>query len=103
MHTMSSCAPAAPVRNLHTTSTWEPVMTRSEFVDEVARKADLPRAEAERVVNAIFDAADGAIVQAMRSEGSLSIRGFGRFTRRALPRRKGGNGGGPERAAITFE
>ncbi|HEX8244668.1 MAG TPA: HU family DNA-binding protein [Longimicrobium sp.] len=78
-------------------------MTRSEFLDEVAHKADLPREAVERVVNAIFDAADGAIAQAMRSDGSLSIRGFGRFTRHALPGRNGGNGGGSERAAITFE
>jgi nucleoid DNA-binding protein len=78
-------------------------MTRSEFVDEVARKADLPRAEAERVVNAIFDAGDGAIARAMRSEGSLSIRGFGRFTRHPLPGRNGGYGSGSERAAISFE
>jgi nucleoid DNA-binding protein len=78
-------------------------MTRSEFLEEVERKADLPREAVERVVNAIFDAADGAIAQAMRSEGALSIRGFGRFTRHPLPGRNGGNGTGSERAAITFE
>lgn len=91
------------------TQTGERVMTRSEFVDEVARKADLPRAAAERVVNAIFDVEHGAIAEAVDAEGSLSIRGFGRFTRETRPagngrsRRNGAKSGVLEGNAITFE
>ena len=57
-------------------------MNKSDLIDRVAEKAELTRAVAARVVDAIFDTAAGAISEAVHVRGSLSIPGFGRFTKR---------------------
>jgi len=56
-------------------------MNKAEFVANVARKASITRAEAARVVDAVFDAESGAISEALDESGELSIRGFGLFTK----------------------
>ncbi|HET6764984.1 MAG TPA: HU family DNA-binding protein [Longimicrobiaceae bacterium] len=66
-------------------------MNKSEFIDKVAEKAELSRAAASRVVDAIFDAAEGAISEAVHAAGSLSIPGFGKFTKKERPARAGRN------------
>ena len=66
-------------------------MNKSEFIDAVAEKAELTRAAAARVVDAIFDTASGAISEAVHAAGSLSIPGFGKFTRRTRAARSGRN------------
>src|SRR4051794_33781593 len=66
-------------------------MNKSEFIDAVADKAELTRAAAARVVDAIFDTAQGAISEAVHAAGSLSIPGFGKFTRRTRAARTGRN------------
>lgn len=53
-------------------------MTKSELVDEVARRRNLPRVTAERVVNVVFDSIRDALVRGDRVE----IRGFGSFKAR---------------------
>lgn len=53
-------------------------MNRSELIDLVAKRQNLPRKQAEDAVNAIFD----AIVNAMKSDERIEIRGFGSFTTR---------------------
>jgi integration host factor subunit beta len=53
-------------------------MNRSELVDAVAAKANLPRKDAEVVINTVFDAMFEAIVEGDRVE----IRGFGSFANR---------------------
>jgi integration host factor subunit beta len=53
-------------------------MTKSELVDAVARRQDLPRATAERVVNVLFDTIRDALVAGDRVE----VRGFGSFKAR---------------------
>ena len=83
-------------------------MNKSEFIDAVAEKAELTRAAAARVVDAIFDTASGAISEAVHAAGSLSIPGFGKFTRRTRAARSGRNprtGTGikiPERTTVGF-
>ncbi|HYJ80191.1 MAG TPA: HU family DNA-binding protein [Longimicrobiaceae bacterium] len=83
-------------------------MNKSEFIDKVAEKAELTRAAAARVVDAIFDTASGAISEAVHAAGSLSIPGFGKFTRRTRAARTGRNprtGASikiPERTSIGF-
>jgi uncharacterized protein (DUF2384 family) len=57
-------------------------MNKAEFVAEVARKASITRAEAARAVDAVFDAESGAISAALAEAGELSIRGFGKFTKK---------------------
>jgi DNA-binding protein HU-beta len=66
-------------------------MAKKEFVDLVAERAGLSRAEAERVIDAIFDTATGAISQVVHSAGSFQIPGFGKFTQRTRAARMGRN------------
>lgn len=53
-------------------------MNRSELIDAVAKRGDLPRKQAEVAVNAIFD----AVFEAMERGERVEIRGFGSFTTR---------------------
>ena len=66
-------------------------MAKKELVEVVAERAGLSRAEAERVIDAIFDTATGAISQVVHSAGSFQIPGFGKFTRRTRAARTGRN------------
>jgi integration host factor subunit beta len=50
-------------------------MNKSELVDLLASRAELPQNKAEEVVNTIFDAMTRALVEGRRIE----IRGFGSF------------------------
>lgn len=51
-------------------------MTKAELTESVASKADLPKAQAERVVNVLFD----DIVAALKQGDKVSISGFGTFS-----------------------
>lgn len=51
-------------------------MTKSELIDEVARRTKITKARAELVVNSIFESMTSALE---RGEG-IEIRGFGSFT-----------------------
>jgi integration host factor subunit beta len=53
-------------------------MTKTELVDAVARRQNIPRGIAERVVNVLFDGIRDALVRGDRVE----IRGFGTFQAR---------------------
>jgi DNA-binding protein HU-beta len=83
-------------------------MNKSELIERVAEKAGLTRAAAARVVDAIFDTAGGAISEAVHLRGSLSIPGFGRFTKRKRAARTGRHPRTgleiqvPERSVIVF-
>ena len=50
-------------------------MTKSELIDALAERRNLPRRTAEEVVNVVFDAMKQALVDGERIE----IRGFGSF------------------------
>lgn len=50
-------------------------MTKSELIDAVTDKANIPRKRAEEVVNLIFESMKDALIQGDRIE----IRGFGSF------------------------
>jgi DNA-binding protein HU-beta len=83
-------------------------MNKSEFIDSVAEKAELSKAAAARVVDVIFDAAGGAISEAVHAAGSLSLPGFGKFTKKTRPARTGRNPRTgttiqiPERTTVAF-
>lgn len=62
-------------------------MTKSELIEAVATRIDVPRKRAEDVVNAVFDAMKGALVDDERIE----VRGFGSFTIREYKAKKGRN------------
>ena len=72
-------------------------MTKSELVETVARREGIPRATAERLVNAFFDSIRDALASGQRVE----VRGFGSFHARAY---EGYTGRNPRTgAAITVE
>lgn len=50
-------------------------MTKSQLIDQIAQRAQIPRRRAEKVVNAIFASMSGALVEG----GRIEIRGFGSF------------------------
>ena len=50
-------------------------MTKSELVDRIAEKHDLPRRTAEEVINVIFNTMRDVLVEG----GRVEVRGFGSF------------------------
>ena len=50
-------------------------MTKADLIESVASKLDLPKGQAERAVNTIFD----DIVGALRNGDKVNISGFGTF------------------------
>jgi DNA-binding protein HU-beta len=83
-------------------------MSKADFIDRVAEKAELTRAAAARAVEAIFDTAGGAIAEAVHAAGTFSIPGFGKFTKKTRAPRTGRNPRTgaviniPERASVSF-
>jgi integration host factor subunit beta len=53
-------------------------MNRSELIQIVADKGNLPRKQAETLVNSVFD----CMFQALLRDERIEIRGFGSFTTR---------------------
>jgi DNA-binding protein HU-beta len=68
-----------------------PTVNRSTLVAELARRAGLSAAASERVVAALFDAADGVIAEAIGRGEAVSLGGFGRFAARQRGVRTGRN------------
>ena len=54
------------------------MLNRSELIEAVATRANLPKKQAEMAVNTIFDSMTDALIKGERVE----IRGFGSFTNR---------------------
>ncbi len=83
-------------------------MRKSEFIDKVARKAEMSRESAARAVEAIFDTASGTLAEAIRASGNVSLPGFGRFRTKKRAARRGRNPQTgelidiPERTIIQF-
>ena len=62
-------------------------MTKADLIESVSTKLDLPRGQAERAVNTIFD----DIVAALRNGDKVYISGFGTFAVSARKARSGRN------------
>ncbi|MFW5966000.1 MAG: HU family DNA-binding protein [Persicimonas sp.] len=62
-------------------------MTKSELIETVAERIDIPKNRAHKVVNAIFDAMKGALLD----EDRIELRGFGSFSIREYDARVGRN------------
>lgn len=83
-------------------------MKKSQFIELVAERAEMSKSAAARVVDAIFDTAGGAISEAVRTAGSLSIPGFGKFSSKTRAAREGRNPRTgtviqiPERTTVSF-
>ena len=67
-------------------------VTKADLVEEVVRVTDLPRKEAEAVVETIF----GSMIGALQDGDRIEIRGFGSFCTR---QRRGRTGRNPKTGA----
>ena len=64
-------------------------MTKADLIESVATKLDLPKGQAERAVQLVFD----DIVKALRNADKVNISGFGTF---AVSERKARTGRNPK-------
>lgn len=62
-------------------------MNKNEFIDEVARKADMSKAQAGKAVDAVFD----AITEALQQGDDVRLVGFGTFSSARREAREGRN------------
>ncbi len=62
-------------------------MNKSKLVDQVAEKRGLPRKRAEAVVDLVFD----MMVEALKTNDRIEVRGFGSFVVRHYDARTGRN------------
>jgi len=62
-------------------------MTKADLIEEVARVVEFTRKESETIVEAIFD----SVVNALRQDDKIEIRGFGSFRTRQRQSRVGRN------------
>ena len=62
-------------------------MTKADLVEEVIRVAVLSKKDAEHVVNTVF----GQIMEALKSDDKIELRGFGSFRVRRRRSRLGRN------------
>jgi integration host factor subunit beta len=62
-------------------------MTKADLIEEVARVVEFTRKESETIVEAIFD----SVVNALRADDKIEIRGFGSFRTRQRQSRIGRN------------
>lgn len=83
-------------------------MNKSELIDQISEKAEMSKAAAGRVFDAIFDTSTGAIAEAVQAGKHVKIPGFGKFSTRRRAARKGRNPRTgapieiPEATVITF-
>ncbi|HEX7049686.1 MAG TPA: HU family DNA-binding protein [Longimicrobiales bacterium] len=66
-------------------------MNKSELVQNLANRAKLSKADAQRAVDALFGASGGVIAQALRRGDKVQITGFGTFETRKRKARTGRN------------
>ena len=59
-------------------------MNRAEFVERVAREADVAKQDADAAVGAVF----AAIAEALARGEGVTVVGFGKFSRKSLPARQ---------------
>ncbi len=62
-------------------------MTKSELIEEVADRIDVPKSRASAIVNAIFESMKGALLE----DDRIELRGFGSFSIRNYDARIGRN------------
>lgn len=66
-------------------------MNKAELIQQVAAKASLSRAEAQRAIDALFSVDNGIIADALKSGDKVQITGFGSFETKKREARKGRN------------
>lgn len=71
-------------------------MTKADLVDEVAALGDLTRRDADVIVETIFN----GMIEALRADDKIEIRGFGSFRSRQRKPRTGRNPKTGERVEV---
>ena len=66
-------------------------MNKSELVQNLASKTDMTKADAQRAVDALFNAKDGILTRALKKGDRVQITGFGTFETRKRKARTGRN------------
>lgn len=68
-------------------------MNKTELIDKLAAKCDLPKAKATEVVNTIFDTDPGKGIIAVELDAGrkVSLTGFGTFDTKSRAKRTGRN------------
>jgi DNA-binding protein HU-beta len=66
-------------------------VNKSEIVQQLASRANISRADAQRAVDALFSVDTGIISQALKSGDKVQITGFGSFETKQREARKGRN------------
>lgn len=74
----------------------KPVLTKAELVDRVAKSSELPRKQAEEVVNVFLE----SIVSSLQGGDKVELRGFGSFRLRQRNSRIGRNPRTGEKVAV---
>jgi DNA-binding protein HU-beta len=62
-------------------------MTKAELIDEVAKKSNITKADAERALNSFIEISK----ETLRQEGRLALAGFGSFVVTERKERQGRN------------
>lgn len=62
-------------------------MTKADLINLISEKANITRVKAETVVNTIFD----SMVDSLKKDDRIEIRGFGSFVNKKYNARKGRN------------
>ena len=62
-------------------------MTKTNLVEFIVEKTDLPKAEATKVLDAVLE----GITEGLKKEGKVSLVGFGTFTSKKREARTGRN------------
>ncbi len=66
-------------------------MNKTEIVAALGERAGISRAEATKVVDALFSVEDGIIAEALRNGEKITITGFGSFETKKREARTGRN------------
>ena len=66
-------------------------MNKTELIDKLADNANLSKADAGRVVDALFDVNNGIVASTLKGGGKVQITGFGTFETRKRGARTGRN------------
>lgn len=66
-------------------------MNKSELINRVTEQTGVSKRDVTKVVDALFNAEEGAICNALREGGNVSITGFGSFGVSERAARKGRN------------
>jgi DNA-binding protein HU-beta len=66
-------------------------MNKSELVQSLASETDMTKADAQRAVDALFNAKDGLLMKALKKGERVQITGFGTFETRKRKARTGRN------------